>query len=85
MQRVIITGRNNIVPLRPFTTTTNSGVTPDARAARASRCSIAPQRPVPVPPVAASGDWAARIVDAVTVVGGLAVFGMMAFALLVIA
>ena len=84
MQRVIITGRNNIIPLRPFTTT-NSGMTPDARAARASRCSTATQRPVPVPPVAAPGDWAARIVDAVTVLGGLAVFGMMAFALLVIA
>lgn len=84
MQRVIITGRNNIVPPRPFTST-NSDQTPDTRAARASRCSTATQRPVPVPPVAAPGDWAARIVDAVTVVGGLAVFGMMAFALLVIA
>ena len=84
MQRVIITGRNNIVPLRPFTTT-NSGMAPDARAARASRCSTATQRPVPVPPVAAPGDWAARLIDGATVIGGLAVFGMMAFALLVIA
>ena len=84
MQRVIITGRNNIVPLRPFTTS-NSGQTPDTRAARASRCSTATQRSVPVPPVAAPGDWAARLIDGATVIGGLAVFGMMAFALLVIA
>jgi hypothetical protein len=95
MQRVIITGRNNIVPLRPFTTT-NFGNTPDTRAARASRCFTtetrqilasvsAPQSPVPVPPVAAPGNLAARIVDAVTVLGGLAVFSFMAFALLVIA
>jgi hypothetical protein len=95
MQRVIITGRNNIVPLRPFTST-NSGQMPDTRAARASRCFTtetrqilasvsAPQRPVPVPPVAAPGNLAARLIDGATVIGGLAVFGMMAFAFLVIA
>ena len=95
MQRVIITGRNNIVPPRPFSTT-NSGQTPDTRAARASRCSTteprqilrsvsAPQRPVQTPLTTAPGSWAERITEAVTVVGGLAVFGMMAFALLVIA
>ena len=95
MQRVIITGRNNIVPPHPFTST-NSGRMPDTWAAQASRCFTtetrqilasvsAPQRPVPVPPVAAPGNLAARLIDGATVIGGLAVFGMMAFALLVIA
>lgn len=98
MLRVIITGRNSTVPHHPFT---SSGVQPAARAAGDLPCFVGPKthtvlRSVPglsashspavtLPPTTPPGTLADRIIDAVTVLGGLAVFFMIAMFFMVLA
>ncbi len=97
MLRVIITGRNNTVPHQAFT---SSGMTPVAGAAadlrrstlkggtRTTLRSVPPaalQRPSAIPPRAEGHSLADKVVDILTVISGLAVFGMLALFCLVIA
>lgn len=88
MLRILITGRNHTVPHYAFT---SSGMTPAARAtgdlsrpatieARTVQRSVsASQCPVPNPLTAARGDWVKTAMDVLTVISGLAVFGMIGF------
>lgn len=96
MNRVIITGRNDTVPKQAFT---SSGMTPDAGAAADLRRSIpkgrtrtvlrsvhpsALQRPS-ASPKAEGHSLADKVVEVLTVIAGLAVFGMLALFALVMA
>lgn len=97
MLRVIITGRNDTVPPQPFT---SSGIQPVAGAAAELRRSTpkgrthtvlrsvppaALQRPSAIPPRAEGQSLADKVVDVLTVISGLAVFGMLGLFFLVIA